>query len=113
MRRRGLCEAMKSKLDAEEQILEEGMEQFQPVNAAKRQLIEGIIDKANEKRSISLRLKSNDVELLKRRAEAEGLPWQTLLSSIVHKFLSDQLVDRRSILKSMEILRDSDFMLSE
>jgi predicted DNA binding CopG/RHH family protein len=104
---------MKSKLDAEEQILEEGMEQFQPVNAAERQLIEGIIDKANEKRSISLRLKSNDVELLKRRAEAEGLPWQTLLSSIVHKFLSDQLVDRRSILKSMEILRDSDFMLPE
>ncbi len=104
---------MKRKLDAEEQILEDSMEQFQPVNAAERQLIEGIIDKANEKRSISLRLKSNDVELLKRRAEAEGLPWQTLLSSIVHKFLSDQLVDRRSILKSMEILRDSDFMLPE
>ena len=104
---------MKRKLDAKEQILEDDMEQFQPVNAAKRQLIEGIIDKGNEKRSISLRLKSNDVELLKRRAEAEGLPWQTLLSSIVHKFLSDQLVDRRSILKSMEILRDSDFMLPE
>jgi predicted DNA binding CopG/RHH family protein len=104
---------MKRKLDAKEQILEDDMEQFQPVNAAKRQLIEGIIDKANEKRSISLRLKSNDVELLKRRAEAEGLPWQTLLSSIIHKFLSDQLVDRRSILKSMEILRESDFMLPE
>jgi predicted DNA binding CopG/RHH family protein len=104
---------MKRKLNAEEQILEDDMEKLQPVNAAKRQLIEGIIDKANEKRSISLRLKSNDVELLKRRAEAEGLSWQTLLSSIVHKFLSDQLIDRRSILKSMEILRDSDFMLPE
>jgi predicted DNA binding CopG/RHH family protein len=103
----------RNKFDADEQQLEKDMEQFQPVNAAKKQLIEGILDKANEKRSISLRLKSNDLELLKRRAAAEGLPCQTLLASIVHKFLSDQLVDRRSILKSMDILRESDLALSE
>lgn len=104
---------MKRILDADEQRLEDEMQQLQPVNAAKRQLIEGIIDKANEMRSISLRLKSNDVERLKRRAEAEGLPWQTLLTSVLHKFLSDQLVDRRSILKSLELLREADFMLPE
>ncbi|WP_417910854.1 hypothetical protein [Candidatus Electronema sp. PJ] len=38
---------------------------------------------------------------------------QTLLTSIVHKFLSDQLVDRRSILKSMDILKESGLVLSE
>lgn len=104
---------MKHKLDADEQQLENDMAQFQPVNADKKRLIEGIIDKANEKRSVSLRLKSNDFELLKRRAAAEGLPCQTLLASIVHKFLADQLVDRRSILKSMDILRESGLVLSE
>ncbi|WP_417909510.1 hypothetical protein [Candidatus Electronema sp. PJ] len=103
---------MKHKLDADEQQLENNMEQLRPVTEAKRQLIEGIIDKANEKRSISLRLKGNDLELLKRRAAAEGLPCQTLLASIVHKFLSDQLVDRRSILKSMDILRESGLVLT-
>jgi len=98
---------MKQRLDQYEKEIEDSVSQFKPVGNAKRKLIEGIIDKANEKKSISLRLKSNDLELLKRRADSEGLPYQTLLSSIVHKFVSDQLVDKRSILKSLEILKVS------
>lgn len=104
---------MKRKIDTDEQKLEDDMEQLHPISDTKRHVIEGIIDKANKKQSLSLRLKSNDLERLRRRAEAEGLPCQTLLASIVHKFLSDQLVDQRSILKSMELLRESHFMLPE
>jgi predicted DNA binding CopG/RHH family protein len=104
---------MNPNLNADEQKIEDDIEQLQTVNAAKRQLIEGLIDKANEKRSLSLRLKRNDVERLKLRADAEGLPCQTLLASIVHKFLADQLVDRRSILKSMELLKESGLALPE
>ena len=96
---------MKQKLDNYEQGIEKNISQFSPVSDQKRELIEGIIDKANAKKSISLRLKANDLELLKHRADSEGLPYQTLLSSIVHKFVSDQLVDKRSILKSLEILK--------
>ena len=48
-----------------------------------------------------------DLEHLKQRADSEGLPYQTLLSSIVHKFVTDQLVDKRSIVKSIEILKAS------
>ena len=96
---------MKQKLDNYEQEVEKNISQFSPVSDQKRELIEGIIDKANAKKSISLRLKANDLELLKQRADSEGLPYQTLLSSIVHKFVSDQLVDKRSILKSLEILK--------
>ncbi|MCD6186829.1 MAG: hypothetical protein J7K09_01590 [Desulfuromusa sp.] len=98
---------MKQKLDQYEKEIEENISQFKLIGSSKKMLIEGIIDKANEKKSISLRLKSNDLELLKRRAESEGLPYQTLLSSIVHKYVSDQLVDKRSILKTLEILKAS------
>ena len=98
---------MKQKLDNYEKEIEKNISQFSPVNVQKRELIEGIIDKANAKKSISLRLKANDLELLKHRADSEGLPYQTLLSSLVHKFVSDQLVDKRSILKSIEILKAS------
>jgi hypothetical protein len=42
---------------------------------------------------------------LKLRADSEGLPYQTLLSSIVHKFVTDQLVDKKNILKSIELLK--------
>ena len=98
---------MKPILDEYEKGIEENISQFRPADSAKKELIESIIDKANEKKSISLRLKNNDLELLKRRADSEGLPYQTLLSSIVHKYVSDQLVDKRSILKSLEILKAS------
>ena len=98
---------MKQKLDNYEKEIEKNISKFSPISAQKKELIEGIIDKANAKKSISLRLKANDLELLKHRADSEGLPYQTLLSSIVHKFVSDQLVDKRSILKSLEILKAS------
>ncbi|MDA3807187.1 MAG: hypothetical protein PF440_04655 [Thiomicrorhabdus sp.] len=98
---------MKPILDDYENEIEFNISQFKPAGGAKQKLIEEIIDKANEKKSISLRLKNNDLELLKRRADSEGLPYQTLLSSIVHKYVSDQLVDKRSILKSLEIIKAS------
>ncbi len=98
---------MKPKLDNYEKEIEKNISQFSLVSTQKKELIEGIIDKANAKKSISLRLKANDLELLKHRADSEGLPYQTLLSSIVHKFVSDQLVDKRSIIKSLEILKAS------
>lgn len=98
---------MNTKLDKYESEIENNISEFTPVSSEKKALIENIIEKANEKKSISLRLKSNDLEQLKRRADIEGLPYQTLLSSIVHKFVTDQLVDKKSILKSLEILKAS------
>ena len=96
---------MNSKLDIFEQKIENNIDSFVPINKNKKLLIENIINKANEKKCISLRLKINDLEQLKLRADSEGLPYQTLLSSIVHKFVTDQLVDKKSILKSIEILK--------
>lgn len=96
---------MKTKLDTFERALEESMDSWTPIDHDKRSSIEKLIDKANEKKSISLRLKVNDLEQLKLRADREGLPYQTLLSSIIHKFVTDQLVDKRSILKSLELFK--------
>ena len=98
---------MEQKLDNYEKEIENNISQFSPVSNKKKELIDGIIDQANTKKVISLRLKANDLELLKHRADSEGLPYQTLLSSIVHKFVSDQLVDKRSVLKSLEILKST------
>ncbi len=98
---------MKEKLDAYEQEIEDNALEFRSVREDKRMHIDGLIDQANAKKSISLRLRNNDLELLKRRADQEGLPYQTLLSSIVHKFVSNQLIEERSVMKSMELLRAS------
>ena len=98
---------MKTKLDKYEEGVERNISQYSAIDEGKKKNIEKIISKANEKKSISLRLKNYDLDQLKQRAETEGLPYQTLISSIVHKFVTDQLVDKRSIVKSIELLKAS------
>lgn len=39
---------------------------------------------------INLRLSSRDLELLKRQAAREGLPYQTYLASVLHKVATGQ-----------------------
>jgi predicted DNA binding CopG/RHH family protein len=37
---------------------------------------------------INIRLSSADLEMLKRRAAQEGLPYQSLISSVLHKYVA-------------------------
>jgi predicted DNA binding CopG/RHH family protein len=43
---------------------------------------------------INIRLSSRDLRLLQTRALREGMPYQTLVSSVLHKFVDGQLVDK-------------------
>ena len=42
-------------------------------------------------RRLNIRLSSKDLEAIKKRALEEGLPYQTLISSLLHKYASGQL----------------------
>ncbi len=44
---------------------------------------------------VNLRMSSKDLEDIKAYAVEEGLPYQTLMSSVLHKFISGRLVDRQ------------------
>ena len=48
-------------------------------------------------RRINIRISNRDLQALKKRALAEGIPYQTLVSSILHKYVDDRLVDRETI----------------
>ena len=48
----------------------------------------------NKTRRVNLRLTEYDFEQAHVRALEEGLPYQTLLSSIIHKYLTGRLVER-------------------
>lgn len=43
---------------------------------------------------INIRLSSKDLRALQARAMKEGVPYQTLVSSILHKFVDGQLVEK-------------------
>ena len=42
---------------------------------------------------INIRISSRDLESLQRRALEEGIPYQTLVSSVLHKYVSGGLHD--------------------
>jgi predicted DNA binding CopG/RHH family protein len=37
---------------------------------------------------VNIRLSSADLQMLKRRAAEEGLPYQSLIASVLHKYVS-------------------------
>jgi len=43
---------------------------------------------------INIRLSSRDLRSLQARALREGVPYQTLVSSVLHKFVDGQLIDK-------------------
>ncbi|PIV18474.1 MAG: antitoxin [Elusimicrobia bacterium CG03_land_8_20_14_0_80_50_18] len=43
---------------------------------------------------INIRISTKDLERLQTRALSEGLPYQTLISSILHKFVSARMVEK-------------------
>ena len=42
-------------------------------------------------RRLNIRISSKDLEAIQKRALEEGLPYQTLISSLLHKFASGRL----------------------
>ena|SRR3990167_2802095 len=50
--------------------------------------------KRNKEKRISIRVFASDLERIKKIAEEEGLPYQTLVTSVLHKFSTGRLVSK-------------------
>ena len=94
----------RSNLDNFEQQIEDDAERFVPADGDDRERIERILARSRKSRNINIRISEHDLEQVKRRAEREGVPYQTLISSVLHKFVSDQLVDERAIGKTLQLI---------
>lgn len=84
------------KLDAEEvkilQDFERGeLESINDFKEAKRELEEAAHGFLQKDKRINIRISSRDLEALQKRASKEGMPYQTLISSTLHKFVTGKL----------------------
>ena len=95
---------MKAKLDKYEREIEREAGSYRSISKKERAKLEGILDKIRKTRNVNIRISESVLEQLKRRSQEEGIPYQTLISSILHKFVTDQLVDEKSIRRSMRLL---------
>jgi predicted DNA binding CopG/RHH family protein len=48
---------------------------------------------------INIRLSSSDLQALRTRALQEGIPYQTLISSVLHKYVSGTLQERKDMVR--------------
>ncbi|MCZ8156840.1 MAG: antitoxin [Leptospira sp.] len=52
-------------------------------------------ESARKDRNLNIRISGRDLERLKNIAIDEGLPYQTFISSLLHKFINGRLVEKR------------------
>jgi len=98
---------MKRKLDTYEREIEKSADSYRSVSKGERLKLEGMLDKIRKTRNVNIRISESVLEQLKRRSQEEGIPYQTLISSILHKFVTDRLVDEKTIRRSMQLLSSS------
>ncbi len=93
-------------LSEEEKQMENESKNYTSVKGEKREKIENIIANAKKNKAISLRLSNFDHERIKNKAEEEGIPYQTLITNILHKYITNQLFDKEEIIKSIRLLKE-------
>lgn len=93
---------MRTKLTKDEKKISEALKtgEYQSLSkaAAKKymKLAQNEVERRKESRKeerINIRLTPDDLEGLRKRADDEGLPYQTLVASVIHKYIDGQLVE--------------------
>jgi len=98
----------RNKLTEEEKLIENDIDKLKPVSGEKKAKIKKILAGARKSRSISLRISVYDLDKLKEKAERTGIPYQTLINSILHKYLTNQLLEEDEILKALSFGSNAD-----
>jgi len=94
-------------LDKEEQMLSESVErgEWQSVENLDEEMAKSKEYAKNtfiKNQRMNIRISQKDLNALKIRAAEEGLPYQTLVSSIIHKYLAHNLFDRKPVYEAHE-----------
>jgi predicted DNA binding CopG/RHH family protein len=66
------------------------VDELKPLDQRKRERLDRILSKERKDRAISLRLRTYDLEKIKERAEQTGVPYQTLITTALHKYITDK-----------------------
>ena len=92
------------KITEEEKLIENNIDNLMVVSKSKKDKINKIILRARKNRAISLRIANFDLEKIKEKANNDGIPYQTLINTILHKYITNQLYEKEEIIKSIKII---------
>jgi predicted DNA binding CopG/RHH family protein len=92
---------MKNRLTEEEQEILDSFErgEWAPVrdlSKRKRELIRYARNTLKKDKRLNIRISERDLNELQKKAVSEGLPYQTFVSSIIHKYVNGTLVEAKN-----------------
>ncbi len=90
---------MKNNLDKDEQKIVESFEkgEWKSVSNIEEEInsfVKVAKKSLRKDKRINIRITDRDLLEIKRKAVNEGIPYQTLISSVLHKFLNGRLVEK-------------------
>lgn len=97
---------MAYRLTKEEKEIEKNSDKLRSISKEKRDKVLSIIERARKGRAISLRLSEFDLEMVKKKAESEGLPYQTLINTVIHKYVTDQFYNKDEMRKIISSIKE-------
>ncbi len=85
----------------EQEILkdfEDGAFEVDPLSDTEKELLRAAAKRTltMKTRRVNIRLSEVDFQAIQKKAAQEGLPYQTLIASLIHKYTSGLLLDRSS-----------------
>ncbi len=91
---------MKTRLTKEEREIVKSFEKGEWVPVAglsgrKKELMQYARNTLKKDKRLNIRISERDLVELQRKAVREGLPYQTFVSSILHKFINGTLVEEK------------------
>jgi len=94
-------------LDEEEQQIENEIDQYVPADAQTEATVRRIAQESRKRKNVNIRISEQDLSRIRERASREGVPYQTLMASVLHKYVTDQLYDERQIRRTLELIESS------
>jgi predicted DNA binding CopG/RHH family protein len=91
------------KINKDEQKFESEIEngEWTPVSKKEASRLKSEMTEATQGRNkdarVNLRLNPEDVNKIREKAELEGIPYQTLIASVLHKYATDQFLDEKAV----------------
>ena len=92
---------MKNRLTEEEREILDSFERgewipVKDLSKRKRELIRYARNTFKKDKRLNIRISERDLNELQKKAVSEGLPYQTFVSSIIHKFVNGKLVETKN-----------------
>lgn len=95
------------KLTPEEQEIEDSIEEWVPASEETRERLRRIAERSKKNEAISIRMSSFDLSRIKEIAAEQGMPYQTLINVVLHKYVTNQMYDKDEVIKTLRAAKEA------